>query len=73
MSHISQENAASITAIPVDETSPQSFTPEPDADGWIIVSRPGAAVEISTRSMPDRIREAIARNVGIGTGTPREL
>lgn len=36
-----------------------------------VVSKPGAVVEVSEYDLPDHIREAVARNLGIGTGEPR--
>lgn len=70
MSSISQKNAT--TAAPPSAGQPASPETEQETQGWTIISKPGAVVEISTRPLPDYIREAISRNLGIGTGIPNE-
>ncbi len=72
MTMMSQENGATVAGSPADQTTPSSSGAEQNAAGWTIISKPGAVVEISTRPLPDRIREAISRNLGIGTGVPGE-
>lgn len=67
----SPKNATSVAETSAEQTSPQSTVTERDSSGWTIVSKPGAVVEISTRPLPDHIREAVARHLGVGTGEPR--
>ena len=72
MSSINQENATGVTETSSPQTRPSSSQAERDSDGWTIVSPPGSSVVVRQRPLPAHIREAIARNLGIGTGTPRE-
>ena len=73
MSSMTPQNANDTPETSSRQTQTPAHATERDADGWTVVSPPGSSVVVRQRPLPSHIREAIARNLGIGTGTPREL
>ena len=72
MTSVNQENTIRTAGTPDATPRTHPLTSERDPGGWTVVSPPGSSVVVRQRPQPDHIREAIARNLGVGTGAPRE-